>query len=170
MDTDNDNSTYVRMEKYNDNDCQTTDSNTTCDFGCTVNGIYSHSFTIVSVTGDILKLGSDYDDNGNCDALYEESYMTDYCYVEDEKSNRLSRAGQLVYQTDYSDPSCSSFEEQRNYTLAECKEWQDGNHELFLLVAEGDLSSGETDGGVFNSINFVLLFTFLIVNSLFFLN
>ncbi|KAJ6227462.1 hypothetical protein M0813_09701 [Anaeramoeba flamelloides] len=179
-----DDSTYVRMEKFEDNDCQTTYSNTTSELGCTTGDRYSYSFTLEPVTGDILVLGSDFDYNANCDDLYQESYMTDYCYGEDEESNRITRAGNVAYHTYYSDPSCSVKDFRISYALGECKEWKKGFHETFFLIVKTDSSNDEDktsdgdetnsgdepSGGVVSSINFVLLFSFLIVNSLFFLN
>ncbi|KAJ6227459.1 hypothetical protein M0813_09698 [Anaeramoeba flamelloides] len=175
MENENDNSTYVRMEKFYDNDCQTTYYNTTYDLGCTDGESYSHSFTLEPVTGDILALGSDFEENAYCDELYEGSYMTGYCYGddEDEDSYRLTHIGNVAYHTYYTDSSCSVKYSVLSYTLDECKDWQDDSHETVRLVAKevsSDSEGGETDGGVVNSINFVLLFTFLIVNSLFFLN
>ncbi|KAJ3423937.1 hypothetical protein M0812_29568 [Anaeramoeba flamelloides] len=175
MENENDNSTYVRMEKFTDIDCQTTDYNTTYDLGCSESDSYSFGYTLESATGDILALGSDYEENGNCDEIYEGSYMTDYCYinVEDEESHRLTRSGNVAYHTYYTDLTCSAKYVVLSYTLDECKEWQDDYYQVVRLIAEEDSSDndgGETDGGVVNSINFVLLFSFLIVNSLFFLN
>ncbi|KAJ6227460.1 hypothetical protein M0813_09699 [Anaeramoeba flamelloides] len=176
MENENDNSTYVRREKFTDIDCQTTDYNTTYDLGCTEGDSYSYSYTLEPATGDILAFGSDFEENAYCDEIYEGSYMTDYCYVdvENEDSYRFTRSGNVAYYSYYTDLTCSAKYFVLSYTLDECKDWQDNNyHEVVRLIAETDSSDnggGETDGGVVNSINFVLLFTFLIVNSLFFLN
>ncbi|KAJ3443155.1 hypothetical protein M0812_08987 [Anaeramoeba flamelloides] len=161
--------TLVRVEFYEDTDCGALSDNETLALGCTIMGEdTSIHFVLESPTADIYGLGYDSEENGNCDEIYVESYMKNCCYTYDGTSHKITGSGQTYSQTYYSGLSCSSQTSVMEYTLDVCRDSEEDEPNIIFLIGDSD-SSNETDGGLVNSINFFLLFSFLILNSLFFL-
>ncbi|KAJ6254689.1 hypothetical protein M0813_12293 [Anaeramoeba flamelloides] len=161
--------TLVRVELYDDTDCGALSDNETLALGCTiVDEDASVHFVLESPTADIYGLGYDTEENGNCDEIGVESYMKNYCYTYDGESHKITGSGQTYSQTYYSGTSCSSQTSVMEYTLDVCRDSEEYEPNIIFLIGDTG-SSNETDGGLVNSINFFLLFSFLILNSLFFL-